>query len=92
MYIIQPHGLTFDNTVLNYFLLDTTYLIRVVSLRDRRLTAPNYTTEPMSWNKCVKIHRKEKTLWSWLIGQNCSQETDVEEVRQWQKVPVGQGP
>ena len=41
--------------------------------------------------KCVNLHCEEKTLWSWPIWQNCWQETTVEEAKQCQKVPVGQG-
>ena len=46
----------------------------VTSLRD-------CTTEPMLRKKCVNIHCEEKTRWSWLILQNCYQETTVEEAR-----------
>ena len=30
---------------------------------------------PMSWKKCINIYCEEKTLWSWPIWHNCSQET-----------------
>ena len=41
--------------------------------------------------KSVKIHCEEKAMWSWLIWQNCCQENTVEETKQYQKVPLGQG-
>ena len=42
-------------------------------------------TKSMSWKKCMNIHSEEKTLWSWIIWQNCCQETTVEEANQCQK-------
>ena len=41
--------------------------------------------------KCVNIHCEEKTWLSWPIWQNCCQKTTVEEAKQYQKAPVGQG-
>ena len=45
----------------------------------------------MSWKKFVNIHCEEKILWSWPIWQNCCQETPIEEAKQCQNPPVGQG-
>ena len=51
-YIIPPFEITFDYIVLNYCLLDTTCFtygednfIKVTSLRDKKLSAPNITAQ-----------------------------------------------
>ena len=58
-HMIPPLELT-DYIVLNYCLLDTTAeddFIRVTSLRDRRLTAPNITAQ---LNQCREKKKKKK--------------------------------
>ena len=57
--------------------------IKVTSLHDRK---SDYHEK-----KCISIHYKRKTLWSWPIWQNCCQETTVEKTKQCQKAPVDQG-
>ena len=99
-YVISQLEFTLNNIVLNYCLLDATCFnyaddnfIKVTSLYDIRLTAPNSTAQPNQCHekKSVNIHCEEKILWSWLIWQNCCQETTVKEAKQCQKNPVGQG-
>ena len=61
--------------------------IRITSLCDRRLTAPNITAQ---LNQC-REEMCQQPLRHFAKMQNCCQETSVEEAKQCQKAPVGQG-
>ena len=63
------------------------YIYRVTSL-----CAPNITAQQNQCReKCLNIHYKEKTIWSWPKWQKSSQETTVEVAKQSEKSQVGQG-
>ena len=69
-YIIPPLELTSDYFVLDYCMLDSSRFtnaevnfIKVTSLCDRRLTAPNIAAQLNQCRQmCVNIHFVEKTL------------------------------
>ena len=98
-YIIPPLELTLDCIVLNYFLLDTCFtykeknFIKVTSLRDRRVTAPNITAQ---LNQCHKKNEsiftlKRRLCEAGLYGRISVKKPLLKTAKQCQKAPVGPG-